>query len=52
MEEALRMTQVRGGSDEGLYPFLLLLSFPLLVSGLSLLLFYLSTFIYISGDEG
>jgi len=53
MEEAQRLTQVRGGGgDGGLYPFLLFLFFSLLVFSLFLLLFYLSTFIYISGDEG
>jgi len=52
MEEAQRRAQVRGGGNGGLQSFLLFLSFSLLVFGLVLLLFYLLTFIYISGDEG
>jgi len=55
MEEAQRLTPVRGGgSDGGLYPFILFFcTFPFLLAfSLVLLLVYLSTFIYISGDEG
>jgi len=55
MEEAQRLAQARGAAARGVYiRSFLFLSFSLLVfsSFLLLLLFYLSTFIYISGDEG
>ena len=55
MEEAQRLAQARGAAAMGVYMrSFLFTSFSLLVfsSFLLLLLFYLSTFIYISGDEG
>ena len=55
MEEAQRLAQARGAAAMGVYiRSFLFPSFSLLVfsSFLLLLLFYLSTFIYISGDEG
>ena len=55
MEEAQRLAQAREAAAMGVYiRSFLFLSFSLLVfsSFLLLLVFYLSTFIYISGDEG
>jgi len=53
MEEAQRLAQVRGPAAMGVYICsFLFLSFSLLVFRSFLLLFYLLTFIYISGDEG
>jgi len=52
-EEAQRLTQVRGAVVMEVYICsFLFLSFSLLVFSSFLLLFYLSTFIYINGDEG
>jgi len=55
MEEAQRLAQAWGVAAMAVYiRSILFLSFSLLVfsSFLLLLLFYLSTFIYISGNEG
>jgi len=53
MEEVQRLAQARGAAAMGVYiRSFLFLSFALLVFSSFLLLFYLSTFIYISGDEG
>ena len=55
MMEAQRLAQAQGAAAMGVYiRSFMFLSLSLLVfsSLLLLLLFYLSTFIYISGDEG
>jgi hypothetical protein len=52
MEQAQRLTQVRGAAAVGVYiRSFLFLSFPLLVFS-SFLLFSISQLSYISGDEG